>query len=309
MPSPTFSVIIPTFNPNPIIFNQVLDGLIRQTINKSLWELIIVDNASTNQVLDKIVLPVDVKSIIIKELRQGLSFARLSGFLAAKGEYIILVDDDNVLDEDYLENSLKIYCKYEFVGAIGGKVLPKFDIPPPDRVKDISRWLSLRDFGNKELISNLSEKPIEYPYYAPIGAGMVIRKKALDIYLNEFCNKKKVLITDRIGNKLSSCGDNDIILYILESKYSVGYFPQLILTHIIPQKRLTRTYLSQLSYESSRSWVQVLRAHSICPWKKVPKFVVPLKKMKSYLLCKAWKSNLNFYRWREMCGLFDELAN
>ena len=91
------SVILPTFNPSKDRILQTLTGLKNQTLDHSVWELIIIDNNSNNQVLSQVELNWHRKARIIKEYKQGLTFARLAGFLEAKGELIVMVDDDNIL--------------------------------------------------------------------------------------------------------------------------------------------------------------------------------------------------------------------
>ena len=113
------SVIIPTYNPDLNRLSKTLAGLQKQTLPPNKWELIIVNNNST--------LPINVPlnwhpdSRIIIEPTQGLTYARLRGFTSAKGDIIILVDDDNVLEENYLQRVLDIFKKHPKLGAAGGK--------------------------------------------------------------------------------------------------------------------------------------------------------------------------------------------
>jgi glycosyltransferase involved in cell wall biosynthesis len=309
MPTPSITVIIPTFNPSAELLFQVLEALKGQSLSPDAWELIIVDNASTNQVLDTISLGWHPNAVIVQEPRQGLTYARICGFSKAQSSILILVDDDNVLDSHYLEWALQIFTGNATLGAAGGKVLPYFITPPPVWINEVFRLLSLRDFGEQAIISNPAEPITAFPYFAPIGGGMAIRKESLTGYLKKVNSNECIeLVADRKGEQLSSCGDNDIILHIMESHWSVGYFPQLSLTHIIPAKRLSLHYLSRLSYESSRSWVQVLQAHNISPWERISKSTVLLRKWKAYFFVKAWKKEANYLRWREICGIFDETA-
>ncbi len=296
------SVILPTFNPDMGRLNKTIAGLKNQTLPFENWELIIIDNNSTQ--------PVDINlnwhpnHTIVKETKPGLTYARLKGFNQAKGNVIVMVDDDNILDADYLKNTLVIFAADEKLGAIGGKSAPQFETTPPIWLKEFYVNLALRDLGDSVLIARQTNN---YPHFAPIGAGMGIRKLALNNYIKK-CSQGIDLIGDRTGKSLASGGDNDIVLEILAAGWQVGYYPILILQHIIPKQRTSVDYLARLMQDMNQSWVQVLEKHHINPWKPIPKWSVPLRKIKSWLTLQAWKNPSCYLRWKSSCGLFDGLA-
>ena len=92
---------------------------------------------------------------VVREDKLGLTFARLRGFAEAKGELIVMVDDDNVLAPDYLKTAVRIAEKHPMLGAFGGKCLPEFEVEPPEWLKGITSGLGLRDLG---------EEPVVYPF-------------------------------------------------------------------------------------------------------------------------------------------------
>lgn len=296
------SVVLPTYNPKINILDQTLEALKIQTLPKNNWELIIVDNNSTKK------LDLDLKwhpnSKIVFEPKQGLTFARLTAFKQAAGELIIMVDDDNLLKEDYLKSCVDIFSHYELLGAAGGKSLPHFEIEPPKWIIPFYGNLALRDLGEKEILENWNDN---YPVCAPIGAGMAIRKTTLASYLQNNLQHEN-LITDRSGNSLTSGGDNDIVIEILKSGYSVGYFPILELIHLIPKERLEFAYFSRLIKDTNKSWVQLLDKHQISPWKKIPKWTVALRKIKAWFINSAWKDKSNYLKWKASCGYFEGLS-
>ncbi|WP_443938116.1 glycosyltransferase [Pedobacter sp. MW01-1-1] len=292
------SVIVPTFNPNPDKLNQTIMGLKNQGLTRDEWELIIVDNCSTNPV--KIDLSWHPNAEIISEDKKGLTSARLAGFKQAKGEIIVLVDDDNILAENYLEEVKRIFNASITLGAIGGKSLPLFEADPPVWLKEFYCNLALRDLGEEIIESTWQEK---YPEAAPIGAGMAIRKEALQSY-----QTKKHTISDRKGNGLSSGGDNDIVLEILKSGWQVAYYPTLSLQHIIPVERMQKKYLARLINNTNQSWIELLESHGINPWKKIKPWSVPMRKTKAWLTYKAWLTPANYIKWKGACGLFEGLS-
>jgi glycosyltransferase involved in cell wall biosynthesis len=298
------SVIIPTYNPNQQRLLDTLEGLKKQNAAPNHWELIVVDNNSNNNVIDDTLLLWKDAAKIVAEKKQGLTFARLKGFSEAKGNIIILVDDDNVLNENYIQNIIDIFSTYPDLGVIGGKSLPKFPYEQPEWLYSFYSSLALRDLGDEVKIQKWGNK---YPEYGPIGAGMAIRKDALKTYIEKITLGKSI-ITDRSGISLSSGGDNDILLEIVKSGWGTGYFPSLVLYHIIPADRLEVNYLGRLCKDLSKSWIYVLESHGISPWKKIPQWTVPLRKLKSYIVYKAWKNSPNYIKWKGACGTYEGLA-
>ncbi len=308
---PLISVIIPTHNPNLTRLQRTLDGLRSQSLPYSNWHLLIVDNASNDpDLFANLDLSWHPNSKIIREERLGLTRARIAGIQSSTGDYLVFVDDDNVLCSNYLKDIVEILNNYPQLGAIGGKSLPEFEVEPDPWIKQFWGCLALRDLGDDvqiyayEKTSNFEKI---HPVFAPIGAGMALRRKAAEFYVSCILSDHSRLALDRTGKSLQSGGDCDINLTILDAGWSVGYFPQLKLTHLISANRLTKEYLARLNFASSRSWVQVLDAHHIRPWKKIPSWSVIPRKIKAFISYKAWKSRANYVNWQGACGMFEGL--
>ena len=96
-----FSIIIPNYNKGPFI-EQCLNSVFQQTLSKDEYEVIVIDDGSTDNSID-IINNYDV--ILLKSNRLRAGGARNIGFEKATGEYIILLDSDdffatnNVLSE------------------------------------------------------------------------------------------------------------------------------------------------------------------------------------------------------------------
>ena len=171
------SVIIPTHNPRREYLARTLEALAAQTLNHESWEVVVIDNKSENigyRISDIVGdrlgkaesgkrkaektpsaisdLPSTPSVRVVREDKLGLTHARVRGFQEAKGEIVVMVDDDNVLKPDYLERAVEILEKNSELGAIGGKALPEFEIEPPEwlkgRPKGLGR-LACITFGNQ----------------------------------------------------------------------------------------------------------------------------------------------------------------
>lgn len=311
------SVVIPTHAPNLTRFERTLCGLREQQVARDSWELLVIDNASPNQQLfSNCDLSWHPSASIIREERLGLTPARIAGIRASQGDYLVFVDDDNVLSPNYLEDVIKIFEQHPHLGAIGGKSLPEFEVEPEPWVTEFFKCLALRNPGEETQIyshagassSEASRHLTSYPEFAPIGAGMALRREAAELYMNHIAGNNTRLSLDRTGRSLNSGGDNDIVLTLMEQGWEVGYFPQLQLTHLIPASRLTRDYLARINRASSRSWVQVLDMHSLRVWQKIPRWTVLPRKIKAFFHYQAWKDSAAYVSWQGACGLFEGLG-
>jgi len=108
------SIVVSAFNRlNVLKMNLV--ALLNQTIEKERYEIIIVDDCSTDGTKDYIEKVVHTESnikYIRHQVNQGLSAARNSGIQRAKGEYIILLDSDIIPETDFVEQFLIYHARY-----------------------------------------------------------------------------------------------------------------------------------------------------------------------------------------------------
>ena len=293
------TVILCTHNPAPDVLSRTLAGLRAQTFASERWELLIVDNGSAQPVT---ALDVDfpAQARVLNEPRLGLTHARLAGLRATSSPLIVFVDDDNVLAPDYLERAVEALQRLPSVGAAGGKSLPDFASPPAEWQHEFVSLLAVRDLGAGEQLASAGH-PLRYPGCSPIGAGMVLRCEALNLWLRS----GDASIPDRTGSNLSSGGDNDIVLHVLRSGWSVAYIPGLVLHHIIPARRLQPDYLARLNRAMQRSWMEVLTRHDANPWHPIPRWSLPLRVTKAWLRHAPWSSEANRIRFCGALGHFE----
>lgn len=95
-----FSIIIPNYNKGEYI-KECLDSIFNQTIDRNKYEVIFVDDGSTDNSLE-IVKSYDIK--LFQTNRKMAGGARNKGIENANGEYIIFLDSDDYLySNDVLE--------------------------------------------------------------------------------------------------------------------------------------------------------------------------------------------------------------
>lgn len=100
---PKVSIIIPAYNEEKDI-KDVLDSIMKQNYQKSKLETIVIDDKSTDRT-PEIVSQYPVK--MIKGKHKGVGAARNLGIKKAKGDIILFVDADQILDKNYVKEIVK----------------------------------------------------------------------------------------------------------------------------------------------------------------------------------------------------------
>ena len=269
---PAVSVVMPTHNPRMDYLRRVLEALRAQTLPREQWELLVVDNGSrvplkaaershcdrdhfdilkeaeaagTNSKITKfemvnaeLELGWHPHARIVREERLGLTAARLRGFAETKGELIVLVDDDNVLDADYLEQAVRIAEEFPFLGSWSGQSMLEFE-DPALRPPEMLRSLLLERHLDCDYWSNDRHHTKSDPY----GAGMCVRRVVAEAYTSKLASEPKRMELDLSGEDLLYGGDLDLAFAGLDIGLGKGAFQRLKFTHLIPKSRCSTDYL------------------------------------------------------------------
>ena len=118
---PEISVAVCTYNRADVL-PKCLESLINQTTDKELFEVLIIDNNSTDDT-KRIALDFCGKNTNFKyifEEKQGLSHARNRAIDEAKGTYIAYIDDDAIADKEWVKNILDAIKTDSSMVAFGG---------------------------------------------------------------------------------------------------------------------------------------------------------------------------------------------
>jgi GT2 family glycosyltransferase len=108
------SVVVSAYNRLEAL-KMCLTALSNQTIESDKYEIILVDDCSTDgtkDYLERIEQTETNIKYIRHEINQGLSSARNSGIRNARGEYIIFLDGDIVPEPDFIESFLLYHAQY-----------------------------------------------------------------------------------------------------------------------------------------------------------------------------------------------------
>jgi glycosyltransferase involved in cell wall biosynthesis len=236
------SVVICTYNPRWDYLQRCVDALRGQTLPPNRWELVVVDNRSDEPVADRVDLSWRSAARIVREETLGLTHARLRGIRETTGELLVLVDDDNVLDADFLETALRVSKEKPFLGSWSGQCRPGFEEQPPEWTRRYWGNLAIREF-DKDVWSNLPRLSDTMP----CGAGLCVRRDVALHYLYLHESGKRSFQFDRTGDSLLSGGDNDLAACACDFGFGLGLIAALKLQHLIPPQRLTVDYISRLA--------------------------------------------------------------
>ena len=278
------SVIICTHNPREEYLQHTLEGLKQQSLPVTDWELLLIDNDSDNALSGDVDISWHPQGRHVREEELGLTPARLRGIKESKADLLVFVDDDNVLNADYLEEALEIAGKHPFIGVYGGSSIGLYEKRPPEWAEIMLSDLAIRDVTEDSWACLPGTKAL---VCAPCGAGMVIRKAIAEHYAELLEENSMRAAMDRKGSSLSSAGDSDMALTACKIGYAIGTFAGLSLVHLIPEQRLERDYLIRLAEGQSFSYVILTYLHT----DKLPNFAMNRPKCgRAEGLLKAYQS-------------------
>ena len=239
-PPAAVSVVICTHNPRAASLKRVLTALRQQSLPLDRWELLVVDNASHEPVAPRWDLSWHPRARHLHEDKLGVALARQCGMRAAAADLLVFVDDDNVLDPDYLCEALKIGREWPELGAWGASITPEFAVEPPPHLRGHLNYLALREIREPRWSNVMTCDEAE-----PWGAGLCVRSGVADAYCRQYLSSA-IQMTCRAGDDMLSGGDTEIAYVACDLGLGMGVFPNLRVTHLIPAERLNETYLLRL---------------------------------------------------------------
>lgn len=237
MPSqPIVTIAVCTWNRAGYL-RDTLNGLAAQTSMPSLFEILVVDNNSTDETAEICsafeAKHKDLQFRYVTESNQGLSFARNRAFKEAEAEVVAFIDDDVFIPPDYTEKLIEYIKKNPDVPAAGGRIFVHFDETEPNWIpKALMPMFGLHDLG-----------PNDKPYSGnfPRGGNMVIRKQVF------FRTGGFDTTLGRIGSKLVGAEEKAFFDELKQDGAQLWYWAGIELEHRIPDKRLETEYLRNQS--------------------------------------------------------------
>lgn len=276
---------------------KALESLLTQTLDASRYEVLVVDNASTDDT--KRVAEAarrrapNVRYVHVPEL--GVSHARNASWLEARAPFVAYLDDDAIAHPDWLERALHAFDNTRpEPGAVGGKIEPIWEKARPPWLSDaLARALTVVDWSEDPC-------PVE-PDQWLVAANLVIPRRVLE----EIGGFRTDL--GRRGNQLLSNEENLVRLEIEANGYVCWYDPRMVVRHHMHESRVSKRWFRTRLYwqgvsdarmrkhltDHSRAWWVYRGARSLLRLSVSPSFVrnllVPVDEPEAFdRQCDAW---------------------
>lgn len=117
---PAISIIIPVWNSERRIV-MTLEAIARQTVSRDLFEVIVVDNGSTDGTADA-VRRFDFVTLLSEPIPSSYR-SRNRGLAAARGKYVLFTDGDCVPAPDWVEQALSVVERRPDAGLYAGDIV------------------------------------------------------------------------------------------------------------------------------------------------------------------------------------------
>lgn len=250
--SPRLSVILCTYNRCNLVLSA-LASLRRQTLAYDQFEVLVIDNGSTDGTLGAVRAYVNAGNLpgkrpedtwqvqCLAEPQNGLAHARHTGLTSAAGEIAVFLDDDTLADPYFLERLLKAYQETG-ADAIGGRVE--------------LRWEAIRPYWLTDDMLNL------LGYFAPSPTRTQLRE---DTYFSSSSFSVKIEALRSIGyfspflskrlHVPASMEVHDTCNRLHQAGYTLWYEPDALVSHRVPAARLHKAYFVGRAHWQGRSEV------------------------------------------------------
>jgi len=234
------SIIICTYMRGEKLIDAIW-SVIRQSLSKKEYEIIIVDNAPFTSGIKEVVEGFKEK---YKEFdgfirymavpQKGLSYARNGGMWNAKGEYLLFLDDDVLADYYNLEEIYTAFKYHPNVGIVGGQVILDRPFPTPKVLRKgwESLWSEFKISGK-----NFCEATQQFEF--PYGANYGVRRSAI------WRAGGFRMCYGRVGNDFAGGEETALAFKMMQIGYGIGLQPRAKVLHRVDHSRFTHEHVKK----------------------------------------------------------------
>jgi glycosyltransferase involved in cell wall biosynthesis len=240
------SIIIPTLNRSSLL-RKTLTSLCRQNFPADQFEIVVIDNGSTDDTQEVVVSFIDKypdhEIHYFYEPETGNLAGRHRGAREARGELFAFVDDDIEAVPGWLTAVVTGFDDVK-VQVVGGRILPKYEVTPPGWLESfwettphggrLCGYLSLLDLG----LNSIRISP-DYIW----SANLSIRRRTF----YDLGGFNPDTVPDHL---LRFCGNGETGLMIkVKARDEVTiYRPEATVFHFVPADRMTPEYFERRAY-------------------------------------------------------------
>jgi glycosyltransferase involved in cell wall biosynthesis len=262
-------------------------SLVQQSLDAQQYEIIVVDNASTDNTA---VLVQSFQAeytnhniILLHEARQGLSYARNRAWQQANGKFVAYLDDDAKASAHWLKDALHLFDTVEPTPiCLGGPAYPFYTTAKPNWFQDD---YEIRSWGSETRFLETGE--------AFAGLNMIWQKEILEQYGGFDVN------LGVIGNHLFLGEESALFKTIWqETNCAIFYYsPALAIQHWVPATKMSVWYKLKRPFVSGQTWHNRYRAKNVGDrlkitgqllWHSLKMVLVSLIRFKQYAYWQNW---------------------
>jgi len=236
--SPGVSVVVCCYKSAEVIAPTIKSLSVQEVPQGCGYDVILVDNNCTDSTLQLAKeawenTPHPLR--IVKEPEPGLIHARKTGVMNARFEFLLFVDDDNILEPDWVCGLWDLYRQQPRVGAIGGLNEPLFDGEKPSWFDDYSLVYACKpQAGHSGVMTD--RKTL-------VGAGLSFRTSVIR---EIFSSTLPLFLVGMKKNLLLRGEDSELCLRAALMGWDLWYERSLRLKHYILGKKLNWDYVLHL---------------------------------------------------------------
>ncbi len=235
------------------------------------YEVILVDNGCTDDTVSQAenswknpLYPLR----IVSEPEPGLIHARKTGVMSARYEFLLFVDDDNILEPGWVETLLDLYPRMPGTAAIGGYNEPLCEGEKPAWFDEFASMYACTP--QRENPGQSAAKPTLF------GAGLSFRTSVIR---SIFASPAPLYLVGMKKDALSRGEDSEICLRTGLMGWDLWYEKTLKLKHFILKRRLNWDYVLQCRRGGGNADI-ILKIYHDLANKKIP---LPYRQLSIYI--------------------------
>jgi glucosyl-dolichyl phosphate glucuronosyltransferase len=236
------TVVLCTFN-RAATLAAAIDRLLKQRPASPAYELIVVDNNSTDDTRAVVAQHQAVAGVPVRyvfEPQQGLSQARNAGIAAARADIVAFTDDDVRAGDDWVKVIEETFDAHPGIDALGGRTLPLWPSDPPRWLTRL-HWvgpLALQDYGDQPLVMDAGNA------LCLAGANLAFRRHVF-------------ASIGGFNRRYPRSQDTELMHRLWRSGRRAMYVPQMTVHAAVQRERLTKGYHRQWHSRVGRTNAQM----------------------------------------------------
>lgn len=229
---------------------RMLASFERQTYPGDMFEIVAVDNASTDDtraILEQFQGRLNLTPVACPT--RGKNHALNAGLAHVRGDLVVLTDDDIIAAPDWLAQIASGADAFPDVDIFGGTIHPDWPFEPP-------KWiLDTVPLGMTYAITDDELPEGEVPPDAVFGPNMMVRARVF-----EAGHRFNVEVGPAAGNYIMG-SETEFVRRLHVAGHRCAHLPHAVVQHIVRPRQLERDWLLNRSLRSGRAHYAFHNAH------------------------------------------------